>query len=92
MSVALTESRVPRKGTAPPGSRGERRVLIEFSRMGIVDKHRRMAEYKDMPPTVMLRSWIMDRLREEERRLGWEPHGSDQSWDGEGREDRERRP
>jgi hypothetical protein len=52
-------------------------VLIEFSRMSIVDKLRRMAEYKDMPLTVMLRGWIMDRLREEERRLGWELQGPD---------------
>ena len=71
-AVALTERRVPRKGTAAPGSRGERRLLVEFSRASIVDKLKRMADYKDMPVTVMVRGWIMDRLREEERRLGWE--------------------
>jgi len=28
-----------------------------------------MAVYKDQPPTVMVRGWIVERLRDEQRRM-----------------------
>jgi hypothetical protein len=55
---------------------------VEFSRASIVDRLKRLTEAKDMPLTVMVRGWIMARLQEEERRLGWEPQ------DGRTEEDR----
>ncbi len=48
--------------------RSERRMLVEFG-PGILEEIRAMAVYKDQPPTVMVRGWIVERLRDEQRRM-----------------------
>ncbi len=53
---------------APTGKRSERRMLVEFG-PGILEEIRAMAVYKDQPPTVMVRGWIVERLRDEQRRM-----------------------
>lgn len=44
------------------------RTLVEFG-PGILGEIREMAVYKDQPVTVMVRGWIVERLREEQRRM-----------------------
>ena len=53
---------------ASTGKRSERRMLVEFG-PGILEEIRAMAVYKDQPPTVMVRGWIVERLRDEQRRM-----------------------
>jgi len=44
------------------------RMLVEFG-PGFPEEIRAMAVYKDQPPTVMVRGWIVERLRDEQRRM-----------------------
>jgi len=68
VALEMKERTMPRKGDTPAGSRIERRLLVEFG-PGILDEIREMAVYKDQPVTVMVRGWIVERLREEQRRM-----------------------
>ena len=68
MALEMKERTMPRKGDTPAGSRIERRLLVEFG-PGILDEIRAMAVYKDQPVTVMVRGWIVERLREEQRHM-----------------------
>lgn len=59
---------VPRKGQQTDGNRIDRRMLLE-SGPGLLEQIRGVSIYKDMPPTVMVRGWVVERLREEQRKL-----------------------
>lgn len=59
---------VPRKGQQTDGNRTDRRMLLEFG-PGILEQLRAVAIYKDMPPTVMVRGWVVERLRDEQRKM-----------------------